>query len=69
MYDNDWDSPRWTSLETVAGQGFEEMLDLHSFEKKAVKWKVCRLIYCFRLRKRVRMSLQGKADYLLQRRK
>jgi DNA-binding transcriptional MerR regulator len=30
-YDNDWDSPRWTSLETVAGQGFEETLNFYNF--------------------------------------
>ncbi len=26
-YDNDWDSPRWSSPETSAGQGFEETLN------------------------------------------
>jgi len=28
-YDNDWDSPRWTSPETVSGQGFEETLNFY----------------------------------------
>ncbi len=32
-YDNDWDSPRWTSLETLAGQGFEETLNFYNFLK------------------------------------
>ena len=32
-YDNDWDSPRWTSLETLAGQGFEETLNFYHFIK------------------------------------
>ncbi len=30
-YDNDWDSPRWTSPETVSGQGFEEILNFYNF--------------------------------------
>lgn len=30
-YENDWDSPRWTSPETVAGQGFEETLNFYHF--------------------------------------
>ncbi|MGL5434031.1 MAG: MerR family transcriptional regulator [Lachnospiraceae bacterium] len=30
-YDNDWDSPRWTSLETVSGQGFEETLNFYNY--------------------------------------
>lgn len=32
-YDNDWGSPRWTSPETVAGQGFEETLNFYHFVK------------------------------------
>ena len=28
-YDNDWGSPRWTSQETKAGQGFEETLNFY----------------------------------------
>ena len=30
-YDNDWDFPRWTSLETVSGQGFEETLNFYNY--------------------------------------
>ncbi|GMQ60705.1 effector binding domain-containing protein [Vallitalea sediminicola] len=30
-YDNDWDSPRWTSPETSAGQGFEETLNFYNY--------------------------------------
>ncbi len=30
-YDNDWGSQRWTSLETLAGQGFEETLIFYSY--------------------------------------
>nr|WP_216626460.1 MerR family transcriptional regulator [Paenibacillus phytohabitans] len=36
-YDNDWDSPRWTSLETVAGQGFEETLNFYNYVQKGGK--------------------------------
>ncbi len=30
-FDNDWDSPRWTSPETVFGQGFEETLNFYNY--------------------------------------
>ncbi|MGF7144467.1 DNA-binding transcriptional MerR regulator [Anaerotaenia torta] len=30
-YDNDWDSPRWISPETSAGQGFEETLNFYNY--------------------------------------
>lgn len=30
-YDNDWDSPSWTSPETSAGQGFEETLNFYNY--------------------------------------
>ncbi len=30
-YENDWNAPRWTSLETVSGQGFEETLDFYHY--------------------------------------
>lgn len=30
-YDNDWNSPRWTSPETSAGQGFEETLNFYNY--------------------------------------
>lgn len=36
-YDNDWDSPRWTSPETIAGQGFEETLNFYNFIQKGSK--------------------------------
>ncbi len=38
-YDNDWDAPRWTSTETVAGQGFEETLNFYNFVQKGGKMK------------------------------
>ena len=38
-YDNDWDAPRWTSTETVAGQGFEETLNFNNFVQKGGKMK------------------------------
>jgi DNA-binding transcriptional MerR regulator len=36
-YDNDWDSPRWISPETVAGQGFEETLNFYNYVQKGAK--------------------------------
>lgn len=33
-YENDWGSPRWTSIETVSGQGFEEILNFYNFIQK-----------------------------------
>ena len=30
-YDNDWDSPRWSSPETSVGQGFEETLNFYNY--------------------------------------
>ena len=30
-YDNDWGSPRWISVETVSGQGFEETLNFYYY--------------------------------------
>ena len=33
-YDNDWDSPRWKSPETLFGQGFEETLNFYNFIQK-----------------------------------
>ncbi len=30
-YDNDWGAPRWTSPETVAGQGFEETMNFYNY--------------------------------------
>ncbi len=33
-YDNDWDSPRWKSTETLLGQGFEETLNFYNFIQK-----------------------------------
>jgi len=30
-YDNDWDSPRWESKETKAGQGLEEILNFYHY--------------------------------------
>lgn len=34
QYENDWGSPRWTSPETMAGQGFEETLNFYNFVQK-----------------------------------
>lgn len=31
VYDNDWGAPRWTSAETIVGQGFEETLNFYHF--------------------------------------
>ena len=36
-YNNDWGSSRWTSPETVAGQGFEETLNFYNFIQKGSK--------------------------------
>ncbi len=33
-YDNDWNSPRWESPETLYGQGFEETLNFYNFIEK-----------------------------------
>lgn len=33
QYDNDWDSPRWVSQETKAGQGFEETLNFYHYSQ------------------------------------
>ncbi len=39
-YDNDWNSPRWTSLETVAGQGFEETLNYYNYVQKGCEMQL-----------------------------
>lgn len=46
-YDNDWDSPRWTSTETVAGQGFEETLNFYNFVQKGGKMEDLQLDLLF----------------------
>lgn len=35
-YDNDWDSPRWISAETKAGQGFEETLNFYNYAQNPI---------------------------------
>ena len=34
-YDNDWDSPRWESKETKAGQGLEEILNFYHYAQNS----------------------------------
>lgn len=46
-YDNDWDSPRWTSPETVAGQGFEETLNFYNYIQKGGKMEDLQLDLLF----------------------
>ena len=46
-YDSDWDSPRWTSPETVAGQGFEETLNFYNFIKNGSKMEDLQLDLLF----------------------
>lgn len=51
-YDNDWNSPRWTSLETVAGQGFEETLNFYNFIKKGSKMEDLQLDLLFPIKEK-----------------
>lgn len=51
-YDNDWDSPRWTSLETVAGQGFEETLNFNNFVQKGGKMEDLQLDLLFPIKEK-----------------
>ena len=60
-YDNDWNSPRWTSSETVVGQGFEETLNFYNFIQKGSKMDDLQLDLLF--------PIKGKADYRLQRKR
>lgn len=51
-YDNDWDAPRWTSAETVAGQGFEETLNFVNFVRKGGRMEDLQLDLLFPIRER-----------------
>ncbi|AZS15089.1 MerR family transcriptional regulator [Paenibacillus lutimineralis] len=51
-YDNDWNSPRWTSLETVAGQGFEETLNFYNFIQKGGKMEDLQLDLLFPIKEK-----------------
>ncbi|MFD1175790.1 effector binding domain-containing protein [Paenibacillus puldeungensis] len=51
-YDNDWDSPRWTSPETVAGQGFEETLNFYNFIHKGGKMEDLQLDLLFPIKEK-----------------
>jgi hypothetical protein len=49
-YENDWDSPRWISAETVAGQGFEETLNFYNFIQRGSKMGDLQLDLLFPIR-------------------
>ncbi|MEW8985829.1 MAG: MerR family transcriptional regulator, partial [Bacillus sp. (in: firmicutes)] len=51
-YDNDWGSPRWTSLETSAGHGFEETLNFYNFVQKGGKMEDLQLDLLFPIKER-----------------
>lgn len=51
-YDNDWDSPRWTSLKTVVGQGFEGMLNFYNFVQKGSKMEDLQLDLLFPIKEK-----------------
>lgn len=51
-YDNDWDSPRWTSPETVAGQGFEETLNFYNYVQKGGKMEDLQLDLLFPIKEK-----------------
>ncbi|WMM25308.1 effector binding domain-containing protein [Tissierella sp. MB52-C2] len=51
-YDNDWGSPRWTSPETSAGQGFEETLNFYNFAQKGGKMENLQLDLLFPIKEK-----------------
>jgi DNA-binding transcriptional MerR regulator len=51
-YDNDWNSPRWISPETVAGQGFEETLNFYNFVQKGGKMEDLQLDLLFPIKEK-----------------
>lgn len=51
-YDNDWDSPRWISPETVTGQGFEETLNFYNFIQKGSKMEDLQLDLLFPIKEK-----------------
>ncbi|MCL6459079.1 MAG: GyrI-like domain-containing protein [Gorillibacterium sp.] len=52
-YENDWNSSRWTSLETLAGQGFEETLKFYPFVQKGSKMEDLQLDLLFPIKEKV----------------
>jgi DNA-binding transcriptional MerR regulator len=51
-YDNDWNSPRWTSPETIAGQGFEETLNFYNYIQKGSKMNDLQLDLLFPIKEK-----------------
>ncbi len=51
-YDNDWDSTRWISPETVAGQGFEETLNFYNFIQNGSKMEDLQLDLLFPIKEK-----------------
>ena len=51
-YDNDWNSPRWTSIETLAGQGFEETLNFYNYIQNGAKMEDLQLDLLFPIREK-----------------
>lgn len=51
-YDNDWDSPRWISPETIAGQGFEETLNFYNFIQNGSKMEDLQLDLLFPIKEK-----------------
>lgn len=51
-YDNDWNSPRWVSKETLAGQGFEETLNFYNFIRNGSQMKDLQLDLLFPIKER-----------------
>lgn len=51
-YDNDWGAPRWTSPETVAGQGFEETLNFNNYVRKGAKMEDLQLDLLFPIKEK-----------------
>lgn len=46
-YENDWGAPRWSSSETVFGQGFEETLNFYNYAKNGSKMEDMQLDLLF----------------------
>ncbi|GAB6110025.1 MerR family transcriptional regulator [Fusibacter bizertensis] len=51
-YDNDWNSPRWTSVETLAGQGFEETLNFYNYIQNGAKMEDLQLDLLFPIKEK-----------------
>ncbi|MFT4146308.1 MAG: MerR family transcriptional regulator [Mobilitalea sp.] len=56
-YDNDFNSPRWISPETLAGQGFEETLNFYNFIHKGSKMEDLQLDLLFPIKEKVNGSI------------